>query len=574
MSRRSAWRMIAAVAALLLGPQAGASLGSGWGTAAAGEPEPFEYLPPGDLIPGSGQGRVDETVYAPGMRFPIEEGPAFANSQVWGHGGIEGPGGGQCEAANYDYPWRDNYCETRSWDMPMCPAGVGHQGQDIRPATCDNGVHWTVAADAGTVTNIGSYSVYVTAADGTRYDYLHGSNNIVSVGQALAREERINRVSNTFGGTATTIHLHFNIRKDVAGFGNVFAPTYMSLVTSYQELFGLVGNGQGAVEQDASNCTALVGWVQTGDDPEGAATVQVAFDGEHDDPQATVIEVLADRPRPDLCDALGSCDHGFEVEVPLRLRDSSMHDARFYVVGDNGAPVELEDSPFSFTCSPPPVPDGVRRALESPEVMAEWAFSPLYQVAWASADVLAALPEGNAFPERPVLVVSDGDDAPAEAKTRWLMDPGYKRKVSSEAVAIAWGLPWAEPEAWPAEVLDAVPVGTPLRPEPFLVTGDDGVVYAIDDEQCPLVDGQLDPSCEPPGGGDEGDTAADDTAGDGLPGGTAGDEGDGTGTVPGGPGAADGDEGCACRSGGSSRTGTWWLLLALGAALRRRRAVT
>src|SRR5690606_31034521 len=141
------------------------------------------------------------------------------------------------------------------------------------------------------------------------------------------------------------------------------------------------------------------------------------------------------------------------------------------------------------------------RALESPEVMAEWAFSPLYQVAWASADVLAALPEGNAFPERPVLVVSDGDDAPAEAKTRWLMDPGYKRKVSSEAVAIAWGLPWAEPEAWPAEVLDAVPVGTPLRPEPFLVTGDDGVVYAIDDEQCPLVDGQLDPSCEPPGGG-------------------------------------------------------------------------
>lgn len=560
MSRGSSTRTRMAGAAVLVGLAVGA------GTATAGEPEPFEYMPPGTLTPGSGQGRFDETVYAPGMRFPMEEGPAFANSQVWGNGGGQGPGGGQCDGVNYDYPWWDNYCETRSWDMPMCPAGIGHQGQDIRPATCQDAVHWTVAADAGTVTNIGSYSVYVTAADGTRYDYLHGTSNIVGVGQALEREERINRVSNEFGGTPTTIHLHFNIRKDVAGFGNVYAPTYMSLVTSYQELFGLVGNGQGVVELESSGCEAMVGWAQSGDDPEGAATVLVAFDGAQDDPDATVIEVLADRPRPDLCEALGSCDHGFEVEVPLRLRDTAMHDARFYVVGSNGAPVELDDSPFSFSCEPPPVPAGVRRELESPEVMAAWAFSPLYQVAWAPAEVLAERPEGNVFPERPVLVVSDGDPAPAEARTRWLMDPGYKREVGSEEIALAWGLSWSEPETWPAEVLDAVPVGTPVRPVPFLVTGDDGVVYAIDDEQCPLVDGQLDPSCEPEGGLD--DTAGGDTAGDDLPGGTA-SEGDGTAGLPGGPGARGGEEGCGCRSDGSRGVG-WWSLV-LVAALRRRR---
>jgi murein DD-endopeptidase MepM/ murein hydrolase activator NlpD len=531
----------------------------GRGPAVAGEPEPFEYDPPGVLVPGSGAGRVDETVYAPGMRFPIEEGPAFANSQVWGNGGNEGPGGGQCDAVNYDYPWHDNYCETRSWDMPMCPAGIGHQGQDIRPGTCDNGVHWTVAADAGTVTSIGSYSIYVTAADGTRYDYLHGTAQIVAVGQNVAREERINRVSNEFGGTATTIHLHFNIRQDVAGFGMVYAPTYMSLVGAYQELFGLVGNGQGAVEQE-SGCEALVGWAQNGDDPEGPATVLVAFDGEEDDPGATVIEALADRERPDLCEALGSCDHGFEIEVPLRLRDTALHEARFYVVGDDGAPVELEDSPFAFSCEPPPLPAGVRRALESPEVMAAWAFSPLYQVAWAPADVLAGLAEGNAFPEWPVLVVSDTD----AMETRWLMDPGYKRHVSSEEIATAWGLPWSEPEVWPAAVLDGVPEGTPLRPAPFLVTNDDGVVYAIDDEQCPLLDnGQLDPSCEPEG--------QDDTAGgttEGEPGGTAG-ESDGTGGIPVPPGAAGEDEGCGCRSDGS-RGAAWWSLL-LVAGLRRRR---
>jgi MYXO-CTERM domain-containing protein len=544
-----------------------------WPAVAAAAPEPFEYDPPGVLVPGSGQGRVDETVYVPGMRFPIEEGPAFANSQVWGNGGNEGPGGSQCDAVNYDYPWHDNYCETRSWDMPMCPAGIGHQGQDIRPGTCDDGVHWTVAAGAGTVTSIGSYSIYVTAADGTRFDYLHGESEIVSVGQAVAREERINRVSNAFGGTPTTIHLHFNIRQDVAGFGSVYAPTYMSLVAAYQELYDLVGNGQGAVELESSSCAAMVGWAQSGDDPEGPATVLVAFDGAQDDPGATVIEVLADRERPDLCEALGSCDHGFEVEVPLRLRDTAMHDARFYVVGQDGAPLELEDSPFSFACDPPPLPEGVRRELESPEVMAAWAFSPLYQVAWAPADVLAGLAPGSVFPEYPVLVVSDGDAAPADARTRWLMDPGYKRRVTSEAIATAWGLPWSEPEVWPAAVLDDVPEGTPLRPAPFLVTSDEGIVHAIDDEQCPLGDnGQPDPSCEPAG--------LDETAGDTTEGseggtlGTAGEgDGDGTGGIPVPPGASGESEGCQCRTGDGSRharLAAWWSLL-LVAGLRRRR---
>lgn len=534
------------------------------GAAAAAPAEPFEYDPPGVLVPGSGDGRVDETVYAPGMRFPIEQGPAFANSQVWGVGGSEGPGGSQCDAANFSYPWHDNYCETRSWDMPMCPAGIGHQGQDIRPATCDDGVHWTVAADAGTVTNIGSYSIYVTRDDGTRFDYLHGTSEIVGVGQVLEREERINRVSNEFGGTPTTIHLHFNIHQDVAGFGSVYAPTYMSLVTAYQELYGLVGNGQGAVEPESSGCTALVGWAQSGDDPEAAATVLVAFDGEQDDPGATVVEVIADRERPDLCEALGSCDHGFEVEVPLRLRDAAMHDARFYVVGQDGSPLELDGSPLPFTCEPPPLPEGVRRQLEGPEVMAAWAFSPLYQVAWSPADVLAMRPAGNVFPERPVLVVSDDDPA----GTRWVMDPGYKRRVTSEQVATAWGLAWSEPEAWPASVLDEVPEGTPLRPAPFLVTSDDGIVYAIDDEQCPLLDsGELDPSCEPAG---QDDTAGGTTEAEGGGSASAG-EGSGSGGIPVPPGAADEGGGCQCRSSGTGSATTWWSLLGIVSMVRWHR---
>ncbi|MFU8807427.1 MAG: M23 family peptidase, partial [Bradymonadaceae bacterium] len=133
----------------------------------------FTYNSAGDLVSGSGQGRVDENIYVPAMRFPIEAGPAYANSQVWGRGGMNGGGGSQCDAVNYSYPWRDNYCETRGWEMPLCPTGTGHQGQDIRAATCEANKHWAVAADAGEIIQISSYILYLYGDDDNVYSYLH-----------------------------------------------------------------------------------------------------------------------------------------------------------------------------------------------------------------------------------------------------------------------------------------------------------------------------------------------------------------------------------------------------------------
>ena len=201
----------------------------------------FTYDPPGQLVPGSGEGRVDYTVYVPGMRFPIEVAPAYVNSQVWGNGGMNGPGGGQCDAVNYSYPWKDNFCEVRSWTTPMCPTGEGHQGEDIRPSTCDKDVHWAVAAEDGTITNIGTYSLALMTPGGTRHNYLHmePSSLLVSVGDTVQRGERIGRVSNSYGGTPTTIHLHYEQELNVAGIGNTKVPPYMSLVAAYEELLGV-----------------------------------------------------------------------------------------------------------------------------------------------------------------------------------------------------------------------------------------------------------------------------------------------------------------------------------------------
>ena len=128
-----------------------------------GEEAEFTFEPAGDLVEGSGEGRADETIYRPGMRFPLEAAPAWLNSQVHGRGGFLGPGGRQCDAENYSYPWRDNFCEARRFRVPLCPAGTGHQGQDIRPATCDDDRHWAVAAETGTIVRIGSFSVTLIA---------------------------------------------------------------------------------------------------------------------------------------------------------------------------------------------------------------------------------------------------------------------------------------------------------------------------------------------------------------------------------------------------------------------------
>ena len=219
-----------------------ALLGASLGTASvATAANPFTYDPPGTLVKGSGKGRVDNSVFAPGIRFPIESGPAYANSQVWGHGGGSGPSGTeQCDAENFSYPWHDNYCESRSWAMPLCPSGTGHQGQDIRAATCKKGVHWTVAVVDGTITSVGSYSVYLTAPDGTRFDYLHMQDVQVKEGQKVKRGDHMGKVSNQFGGEVTTVHLHFNIHQNVAGVGAVYVPTYLSLVKSYETLLNPV----------------------------------------------------------------------------------------------------------------------------------------------------------------------------------------------------------------------------------------------------------------------------------------------------------------------------------------------
>lgn len=531
-------------------------------TAIAG---PF-YLPAGDLVPGSGEGAADETIYSPGMRYPIQDAPSYPNSQVWGVGGLYGPGGSQCDAANFSYPWRDNYCEERSWDMPLCPSGTGHQGQDIRAATCDALMYPIVAGQAGDVTSIGSYSVYVTASDGTRYDYLHGGGIAVNEGEALSRGDMIGLVSNEFGGESTTVHLHFNIRQDVAGVGFVYVSPYMSLVRAYEELTGM-GNEPPTGPIDAVGCTAISGWAQDPDAPEAAVEIQAYFGGPSDDPDAVGITLLADLPREDLCDTLGSCDHGFEIAIPRSFEDGSPHDVYIYAMDtEGGAAPQLDASPGTISCPPPDVPAGVRRRISGPEAVASWSFSTFWDLAHIEDGVLADIPEGDALGDAPLIVRGENDAEDA----LWLIDQGRKRSFADPAVRERWRVEIGDAVVWPQDSVDGVPEGTPLRDDVFLVAGSDLALYLVDDAQCPADEecgGSADDDGDGTGAGD------DDGDDDGTAGGDDGD-GDGDGTGPGATGDDAGDDGCGCTAPSRSNGWTFALgLLVLGAARGRARAI-
>jgi len=201
------------------------------------------YTPAGKLYPNkSGKGRVgDNYIYAPNIRFPIESAPAYINSQVYGVGGMYGERGSLCDQRNYQYPWHDNYCESRSWGMPLCPSGKGHQGVDIRTATCEKKKYYAVAVENGTITYIGKYSVSLRGITGRTYRYLHLDSRTLQVkrGQKIKRGQRIGLVSDNMGNTKTSIHLHFDVKQTIVANGysqRVFIPIYTSLVDAYKRL--------------------------------------------------------------------------------------------------------------------------------------------------------------------------------------------------------------------------------------------------------------------------------------------------------------------------------------------------
>ncbi len=246
----------------------------------------FTFRAPGDIITASGYheqgGRADPTAYAQ-IRFPMQEAPAYANSQSflnWGDCNFTGRtasprskgGSYRCKrndkplvfdesaSENYSYPWQDNFCETRGFEVGQCANGFGHQGQDIRPSSCplrNDGAdrceanrYNVVAARDGVIIRASKQQAALllvdTPTDHVRFRYMHMNpgqmdSDGVLHGRRVSEGEKIGVVSNFQdypGGTTT--HLHFDLQVFTPD-GWLWVNPYVTLVSAYERLLGARG---------------------------------------------------------------------------------------------------------------------------------------------------------------------------------------------------------------------------------------------------------------------------------------------------------------------------------------------
>lgn len=219
----------------------------------------FCFRSPGSLSErDSAAGSNDRTIYITEMAFPLKVGrasdlDAHLNSQIFGYGGQYGPGGSLTDKRNYQGCWQDTYCEgKRSWKMPLCPARVGHQGNDIRPHGPEDNKYEAVAFGDGYIRlKTSNTTVVVAGDDGTECRYLHlhpSSIADLKIGDRVVKGKTVlGKVSDWMGGKAhgTSRHLHFDCSQ-VFDLGSgksssLHIPIYTSLVFSYAASKGLDG---------------------------------------------------------------------------------------------------------------------------------------------------------------------------------------------------------------------------------------------------------------------------------------------------------------------------------------------
>lgn len=217
---------------------------------ATGQPSGmFRVNPPGNIKDSYGIGAHDYTLYAPGIRFPIDATKTIAtlNSQLRNPGGMFGGGGSQCTASNFNEVWWDTYCERRDGTnraSMKCERRDIHQGDDIRGGTVqtcrelDSGKSDNVpvvAVSDGVIDRIGSYSVDLKTDRGFyRYLHLHMKTLQISRGDRVKAGQLIGYMFNDFGGEKTTYHLHFEHWMPFPGKGIVPTPIYCDLVLAYE----------------------------------------------------------------------------------------------------------------------------------------------------------------------------------------------------------------------------------------------------------------------------------------------------------------------------------------------------
>jgi MYXO-CTERM domain-containing protein len=311
---------------------------------------------------------------------------------------------------------------------------------------------------------------------------------------------------------------------------------------------------------DAAACDGIRGWAQDPDAPDQPIDVHLYFDSSPGDPGAKAFAVHADQHRDDLCQAIGSCNHGFSAAPPRSLCDGQPHSVQAFGIDTAGGnnPL-LSGSPQTLQCDPPAPPwdaqHGIKRWITSPSAFDAWHFDWLRDLAREPDALVASFPDGPDAPDAPVVV--QADDGTPEV---WVIDTGVRRHVVDPASLSAWHFDGAV-SPMPAAQVYQVPQGADFPAAPFVFASpSDPKVYLLDVPFFPA----------PPGTGGAGGSS---TASSGNGSGTGGNPGTGSGgtAATGGSGVPGQAGSCATAAGATDTTAAWAMVALALTALRRRR---
>ena len=229
---------------------------------------------------------------------------------------------------------------------------------------------------------------------------------------------------------------------------------------------------------DSADCTQIAGWAYDPDTATQAINVDVYLGGAAGS-GAPGLHWLANVHRPDLCTAIGSCDHGYIVPTPIGLMDSTPHQVFPYGIdtSGNGDNPLLSGAPKSFTCPPPAIPyaPAIKRHVTNGAVYTAWAFDALTDVAHLADATLTPVPSGPDIPATPQLVTPD--DASAGI---FIVDGSLIRHVQDPASMTAWHFSGSELQKIPAAQFNAMTQGLAWPETPFLAQGSGPAIYMLD----------------------------------------------------------------------------------------------
>ncbi|TYL79790.1 peptidoglycan DD-metalloendopeptidase family protein [Bradyrhizobium cytisi] len=219
----------------------------------------FSYRPSGDIIPNSGYrkqgGHPDPMAYSQ-IRFPLEKAPAFVHSQSYAkRDKDDGPTA---------YPWRDNFCESRSFEVWQCGGGYGHQGEDIRAAECPSPGDGREPCDPRQRSVVAARDAIVIRAskdqaatlevnsrtEHIRFRYMHMNPQALNAdgvlnGRIVTEGEKIGVISNYLDHPAgTSMHLHFDVQVFTRD-GWIWVSPYVTLVSAYERMIRARGREVG-----------------------------------------------------------------------------------------------------------------------------------------------------------------------------------------------------------------------------------------------------------------------------------------------------------------------------------------